>query len=125
MYRVAVRRAFTARHFLIGGDFGAENDLHAHDYVAEVVLEGPELDRFGYLVDISRVEEILNALVARYRDHTLNDFPEFAGLNPSIEHFSRIMHGAFSDALGASNLHRVVMVIWENGDAWASYTDRA
>ena len=32
------------------------------------------------------VEAALDELAARYRDRTLNDLPEFEGLNPSIEH---------------------------------------
>jgi 6-pyruvoyltetrahydropterin/6-carboxytetrahydropterin synthase len=32
MYTVAVRRDFIAQHYLIGGDWGAENELHAHHY---------------------------------------------------------------------------------------------
>ncbi len=30
MYRVAVRRRFTAFHHLIGGDWGSENQHHSH-----------------------------------------------------------------------------------------------
>src|SRR5436853_29765 len=51
MYSVSVKRGFTAEHFLIGGDWGAENQPHSHDYQVEVQLEGATLDRHGYLVD--------------------------------------------------------------------------
>ena len=44
MYTVAVRRDFIAQHYLIGGDWGAENELHSHHYQAEVQLEGAELE---------------------------------------------------------------------------------
>ena len=30
MYTVSVKRDFIARHFLIGGDWGRENEPHAH-----------------------------------------------------------------------------------------------
>ena len=52
MYTVAVQREFTARHFLVGGDWGDENEPHAHHYVAEVRLEGPDLATHGYLDDL-------------------------------------------------------------------------
>ncbi len=84
MYTVAVKRDFVAQHFLIGGDWGAENNLHSHHYALELRLEGDRLDRHGYLVDIVEIEHALTELVNHYRDHTLNDLPEFAGLNPSI-----------------------------------------
>lgn len=121
MYALAVKRDFVARHYLVGGDWGPENDLHSHHYVMELRLEGSELDRHGYLVDIVDVEARLDALVAHYRDHTLNDLPEFADLNPSIEHFSRILCTALADGIDAPNIGAVAVTVWENDIAWASY----
>ncbi len=122
MYTVAVRRDFIAQHYLIGGDWGPENDLHSHHYVVEVRLEGPTLDEHGYLVDIVAIEQALDALVARYRDHTLNDLPEFAGLNPSLEHFARLWAQALVERLALPTVQRLTVVLWEHAQAWASYT---
>ena len=121
MYTIAVKRDFIAQHYLIGGDWGAENELHSHHYQVEVQLEGPELDQHGYLADIVDIEKALEALIARYRDHALNDLPEFAGLNPSIERFSRILCQALAAHIQAANLRRVTVILWENELAWASY----
>ena len=121
MYTVAVKRDFVAQHFLIGGDWGAENEWHSHHYVVELQLQGATLDKHGYLVDIVDIEHNLEALVARYKDKTLNDLPEFAGLNPSIEHFSRIFCDAMAERIHAPNLSAMTIKIWENDIAWASY----
>ena len=121
MYTLAVQRDFIAQHYLIGGDWGAENQLHSHHYRIDLRLEGDTLDQHGYLVDIVDVERHLDSLVGRFRDRTLNDQPEFAGLNPSIEHFSRILCTAMRDAIKASTLTALTVVIWENEIAWASY----
>lgn len=121
MYKVAVKRDFVAQHFLIGGDWGAENEWHSHHYYVEVQLEGAELDRHGYLVDIVDIEANLERLVAYYRDKTLNDLPEFAGLNPSIEHFARIFCQAMAERIQAPNLNAIAVQMWENEIAWASY----
>lgn len=121
MYTLAVQRNFTGQHFLIGGDWGAENQWHSHHYRLEIQLEGATLDQHGYLVDIVQVEALLEAIVTRYRDKTLNDLPEFAGLNPSIEHFCRIVCANFSDDLNAPNISGVRVQIWENEIAWAAY----
>lgn len=122
MYTVAVKRDFVAQHFLIGGDWGAENFKHSHHYVIEVQLEGATLDKHGYLVDIVDIEHNLNALVAHYRDQTLNDLPEFARLNPSIEHFSRLLCQTLTNNIRAETLTAVTVKLWENEIAWASYT---
>ncbi|MBI5250836.1 MAG: 6-carboxytetrahydropterin synthase [Desulfomonile tiedjei] len=120
-YTVAVQRDFVAQHFLFGGDWGDENQRHSHHYRVEVLLEGTELDQHGYLVDIVDIETQLDALVAYYRDKTLNELPEFSSLNPSIEHLSRIFCDSFSERISARNINAVTVKIWENEIAWASF----
>ncbi len=121
MYTLAVARDFIAQHYLVGGDWGAENLLHSHHYRLELLLEGRELDRHGYLVDIIEVEAALDELAAALRDRTLNDLPEFAGLNPSIEHFTRIAAERLAPRVAAPNLSALTVKIWENEIAWAAY----
>ena len=124
MYTLAVKREFIARHFLIGGDWGEENRLHSHHYVLEVRLEGRELDRHGYLVDIVDVEKALEGLVAYFKDRTLNELPEFAGLNPSVEHFTRICCRRLLEQIDVAGLEALTVKIWENEIAWAAYRER-
>jgi 6-pyruvoyltetrahydropterin/6-carboxytetrahydropterin synthase len=121
MYTLGVRRDFIAQHALIGGDWGAENQPHSHHYVLELQMDGDSLDQHGYLVDIVDVEHNLAELVARYRDHLLNDFPEFAGLNPSLENFCRILCNSLNERILAKNTTSVNVILWENDIAWASY----
>jgi 6-pyruvoyltetrahydropterin/6-carboxytetrahydropterin synthase len=122
MYQLMVRRDFVAQHFLTVPNSGPENEWHSHHFELEVLLEGEELTEHGYLVDIVEVENILDALTNRYRDATLNDLPEFEGLNPSIEHFSRIVCTSIEDQLQTERLDTITVKIWEDEDAWASYT---
>ena len=121
MYTLILRRDFIAQHYLIGGDWGAENRLHSHHYRLEIILEGFELDEHGYLVDLVHLESLLDDLVARYRDHTLNHLPEFQGLNPSIEHVARIIAQRLSDALPLGRICAVTARVWEHDLAAASY----
>jgi 6-pyruvoyltetrahydropterin/6-carboxytetrahydropterin synthase len=121
-YTLAVKRDFVARHYLVGGDWGAENEIHSHNYQVEVRLEGKILDEHGYLVDIVALEAHLDELVAYYRDQTLNELPEFTGLNPSIEHFARLL---CQELLSRRKepLSAVAVQIWENDVAWAAYRE--
>ncbi len=122
MYTLGVQREFTARHYLIGGDWGEENREHAHRYRVEVRLTGATLNRHGYLVDIVEVEHRLEAIIERYRDALLNDLPEFAGLNPSIEHFARIIWQAFTRPGRIPNITSITVRLWESDIAWVEYT---
>jgi 6-pyruvoyltetrahydropterin/6-carboxytetrahydropterin synthase len=121
MYTLSVKRDFIARHFLIGGDWGPENFPNSHHYVLELQMSGSELDQHGYLVDIVEVEKQLGQLVNYYKEQMLNDKPEFEGLNPSIEHFARILTTALSKRIQANNIHTIKVVLWENDSAWAAY----
>jgi 6-pyruvoyltetrahydropterin/6-carboxytetrahydropterin synthase len=121
-YTLAVQRDFVARHYLVGGDWGAENQLHSHHYQVEVQLEGKILDEHGYLVDIVALEVHLEELVAYYREQTLNELPEFVGLNPSIEHFARLLGQEILSRL-KEPLSAVTVRIWENDIAWAAYRE--
>lgn len=121
-YTLAVKRDFVARHYLVGGDWGTENELHSHHYRVEVQLEGKILDAHGYLVDIVAVETHLQELTAYYRDQTLNDLPEFVGINPSIEHFARILCQELLSRV-KEPLNAITVQIWENDIAWAAYRE--
>jgi 6-pyruvoyltetrahydropterin/6-carboxytetrahydropterin synthase len=135
MYSVAVSRDFIASHYLVGGDWGSENELHSHHYRVEAILEGGQLDRHGYLVDITDVEEALEAMADYFRDEVLNDLPEFKGLNPSIEHLARIFYRGSkkrikpdgqsgSQSSGrSSKLTGIEVRIRESETAWASYRE--
>lgn len=123
MYTVAVQRELIARHALVGRDFGPEGRPHSHRYLVEVRLTGEQLDRFGFLADIdeltARMEEVLDG----FRDRLLNELPEFAGLNPSIEHLSRILCRAFRERLQMAPAAKMMVTIRESESAWAAYAD--
>ena len=118
-YSVTVKRELIAQHFLVGGDFGRENERNSHLYRIEARYEGPSLDEHGFLVDIDAIDRILDAIVDRYRDRTLNDFAEFEGLNPSVEHFARLLSERL--AVAAPNVDALEVAVWEDGVAGASY----
>jgi len=121
MYTLGVKRDFIARHFLIGGDWGVENFPNSHHYMLELQLEGQELDQHGYLVDIVEVEKHLDEIVAYYKDEMLNEKPEFLGLNPSLEHFARILATTLQNRIQAENITLLKVILWENESAWAAY----
>ena len=122
MYILGVKRDFIARHFLIGGDWGPENYPNSHHYVLELRLEGSQLDQHGYLCDIVDVEKHLDEVVGLYNEQMLNERPEFANLNPSIEHFARILATTLSERIKEKNITNLKVVLWENDTAWAAYS---
>ncbi|NLD70500.1 MAG: 6-carboxytetrahydropterin synthase [Limnobacter sp.] len=120
MYRLAITRDFIAQHFLIGGDWGAENTRHSHHYRLQLRLRGESLDRHGYLCDIVELERVLDEVLGGYRDRTLNELAPFAGINPSLERFAKIL---YDELLARLELRDVTIAVrlWENEHDWAAY----
>jgi 6-pyruvoyltetrahydropterin/6-carboxytetrahydropterin synthase len=125
-YTVGVIRDFIASHFLFGGDWGRENQPHAHHYRLETIFAGDTLDRHGYLLDIAVVKQHLDAVVARFRDRMLNDLPELEGGNPGLEPFARVLAESLArtlvPALPDRTLAALTVKLWENEEAFATYT---
>ena len=121
IFEVGVLGDFVAQHYLVGGDFGPEGSLHSHHYRVELTVSGETLDRHGFLVDIVRLREELDRLLDRYRDRTLNDLPDFAGLNPGVEVVAKAMAESLDRALAKENMTALTLKLWENDSAWASF----
>lgn len=119
-FTVGLLRAFVAQHRLIGGDWGKENEPHSHSYRLEAVFEGEALDRHGYLLDISQAEPCLDGLIERYRDRMLNDLPEFANQNPSLERFAAALAAGLARELPAGDVQAVTVKLWESDTAFAT-----
>lgn len=124
VYELSVSRDFVAQHFLTVPNPGPEGEVHSHHYEAAVRFAGPELDEYGYLVDIDAVESALDALEDRYRDALLNDLPEFGDENPSVERFARVFGDRLTDHLDAETPERLTVRMWEDDVAWASHERR-
>jgi len=121
MYSLGVGRDFSARHYLVGGDWGAENIEHSHRYRLELVLEKKELDRHGFLVDIVEVERHLSEVVADFQGKTLNTLVAFGGGNPSIERLATVIHDLVKERLAPFRLDAMAVTIREDNIAWTSY----
>jgi 6-pyruvoyltetrahydropterin/6-carboxytetrahydropterin synthase len=121
MYQVAVKRDFVAQHFLFGGDWGSENELHSHHYRVEVCLEGLGLDEHGFLFDITKIDALINEKAACLNDKNLNDLPEFAGLNPSMERLANYFCLSVTETISHPAVSKVLVKIWEDENVWASY----
>jgi 6-pyruvoyltetrahydropterin/6-carboxytetrahydropterin synthase len=121
MFQVAIKKPILAFHQLIGGDWGKECEHHSHDYVVEVIVEGPELDKHGYLFDIAELRVHFERTHARYANKTLNDLPEFAGQNPSVERFCQYFATELCKGLSLPGMTHMTIKMWEDDDTWASW----
>jgi 6-pyruvoyltetrahydropterin/6-carboxytetrahydropterin synthase len=126
MYKVGIRNAFQARHFL-RGDFGPESVPHEHRYALQWVCSTEDLDENGFAVDIALLEELLHLEVESVRGKLLNELEFFRERQPSVENMARFFLGRLRDALAGRGYPaaRIVgdeLTIWESDSAWASFS---
>lgn len=121
MYQLTISRDFIAQHYLIGGDWGAENKLHSHHYRVEILISGEQLDQHGYLIDIVDLENALSTVIDVFRDRTLNDMPAFKAQNPSLERFARIFYQALQQQFDFCG-KTISVKLWENEHDWAAFS---
>lgn len=123
MHTLMLSSNFIAQHFLVGKDFGPENYKHSHHYRFEIEIESSKLDQHNYILDIVEVRQLLNQLIAYFNDKTLNELPEFANQNPSLELFSKILWHKFNRQSQLSSDCQLTVRLWEDTVAQASYRE--
>lgn len=120
MYQLAITRDFITQHYLIGGDWGSENEKHSHHYQVEVQIEAQQLNQHGYLIDIVDLEKTLSEIIDIFQEKTLNDLAPFQDLNPSLERFVRVIWEMLHEKLELEP-GQLSVKLWENQADWAAY----
>lgn len=121
MYSTTVLRSFIAQHYLTVPNPGPEGEPHSHHFEVELTFRGPELNEYDYLVDIDDANAALGDLTERYRDQLLNELPEFAGYNPSVERFARVVFDRVTEIVTDETVTELRVTIWEDETAAATY----
>jgi 6-pyruvoyltetrahydropterin/6-carboxytetrahydropterin synthase len=95
---------------------------HGHNYTLDVSVEGPIDDRTGYVMDLSRLKELVQREVLDAVDHrNFNlDVSFMQGLIPTSENivveFWRILEAAIAPG------RLVRLVLWETENNYVEYT---
>ncbi|MGK0180136.1 MAG: 6-pyruvoyltetrahydropterin/6-carboxytetrahydropterin synthase [Nitrospinales bacterium] len=88
MYDVSVKTGFAAAHQLRLYDGKYEN-LHGHNWTAQVIIEADELDPIGVGIDFVKLKAMVEKNLSDLDYHNINEVPPFDELNPSAENIAR------------------------------------
>ena len=123
MFQVSVEETFSAGHALRGYRGKCENP-HGHNYRVQVMLEGPQLDGIGLLVDFTHLKDALRMVIQRLDHQFMNDLEPFTTVNPSAENMAKYFYdqvnGQLKDLPAGARVTDVV--IWETDTAMAKYS---
>jgi 6-pyruvoyltetrahydropterin/6-carboxytetrahydropterin synthase len=94
---------------------------HGHNYILDVSVKGEISDRTGYVVDLSKLKEVVNREVVDKVDHrNLNVEVDFMrGLIPTTENIVVAMWKVLAPAVAPATLDR--LVLWETPNNSAEY----
>ena len=88
MYEVTVKTGFAAAHQLRLYDGKSEN-LHGHNWTAQVTVEADELDPIGVGIDFVKLKAMVEKNLSELDYHNINEVPPFDEQNPSAENIAR------------------------------------
>jgi 6-pyruvoyltetrahydropterin/6-carboxytetrahydropterin synthase len=120
MYEVTIKKTFSAAHILkeIGGRC---EELHGHNFLVEVSVSAPELNKEGLLIDFRVLKkwthDILEALDHKY----LNEVDYFKDINPSSEQVARLIYDRIAEKAIPKGYVVSRVTVWESENARVSY----
>ena len=120
MYEVTIKTGFAAAHQLRLYDGKYEN-LHGHNWTAQVTVEADELDPIGVGIDFVKLKVMVEKNLSELDYHNINEVPPFDEQNPSAENIARWLFLKLKVEVN-TNLTRVKRVeIFEMEGCGASY----
>jgi 6-pyruvoyltetrahydropterin/6-carboxytetrahydropterin synthase len=91
MFEIAVEESFAAAHALRGYRGKCER-VHGHNYRVQVLVEGPQLNPTGLLMDFVDLKRILHAAIDRLDHQFLNEVAPFDQMNPTAENMAKFFY---------------------------------
>jgi len=104
--------------------FGKCANLHGHNYVLEVVVEGEIDQATGYVVDLKQLSDVICRRIIEDVDHSnLNsDVAWLEGVIPTAENLAVAFWERISSELPAGSVRSVRL--WETDKNWAEVGER-
>ena len=120
MYEVNVKAGFSAAHQLRLYDGKYEN-LHGHNWSAQVTVEADELDAMGVGIDFVKLKQMVEEILNKLDYQNINEIPPFDELNPSAENIARWLFLKLKDQVGCQTTRVKRVEICEMEGCGASY----
>jgi len=122
MHRLIVRRRFSAAHHLRDYDGQCAN-LHGHNYVVEITVQGEALDEAGMLIDFSVLKCACDEILDRFDHAYLNELPEFADRNVTSENLAATICHQLDERLDAPGVGVFEVKLYETEDSATIYRE--
>ena len=120
MYDVTVKTGFAAAHQLRLYDGKYEN-LHGHNWTAQVTVEADELDPIGVGIDFVKLKAMVEKNLSELDYHNINEVSPFDEQNPSAENIARWLFSKLKVEVNSNSTRVKRVEICEMEGCGASY----
>ena len=103
MYEISIKTSFSSAHQLIGYNGVCEN-LHGHNWAAEVFVRTDKLDEVGLGIDYKILIDHTNSILSKLDHKNINKVTPFDKINPSSENIGRWLFQELSTVINTGNL---------------------
>lgn len=123
MYRLKVKDHFSSAHYLRNYQGACEN-LHGHNWMVEVVVEGEKLNEIEILIDFKDLKKILKEVLSELDHRLINELPYFQEKNPSSENIAKFIFERVKEKLKSyPNIRVKEVTVFETEKASATYSE--
>ena len=121
MYEVTIKKTFSAAHILkeIGGRC---EELHGHNFLVEVSVSAPELNKEGLLIDFRVLKKWTHDILETLDHKYLNEVDYFKDINPSSEQVARLIYDRIAEKAIPEGYTVSRVTVWESDNARVSYS---
>lgn len=110
LWRLTVKEEVPSAHALRNYNGKCEN-LHGHNFVVELVVEGSVLDEdVEYLLDFTILKKILKDITSTLDHKVINEIPYFTKKNPTSENIAHYIYQQAQEMLASYSTVRVYSV---------------
>ena len=120
MYDVTVKTGFSAAHQLRLYDGKYEN-LHGHNWTAQVTVEADELNPIGVGIDFVELKKVVEGILSRLDYQNINEISPFDKENPSAENIARWLFLELKTQIDTESTRIKRVEIYEMEGCGASY----
>jgi 6-pyruvoyltetrahydropterin/6-carboxytetrahydropterin synthase len=120
MYEVTIIKSFSAAHMLaaIGGKC---EELHGHNFKAEVTIAAKDLNSSGIIIDFRYVKKWLQEILDTLDHKHLNEIPFFTEMNPSSENIAEYIFREMKLKAQQAEVKVARVKVWESESAAVTY----
>jgi 6-pyruvoyltetrahydropterin/6-carboxytetrahydropterin synthase len=121
MYEVTIKKSFSAAHLLkeIGGKC---EELHGHNFLAEVSVAAESLNSEGLLIDFRVVKRWTDEVLEQLDHKYLNQLEYFKNRNPSSEAIARFLYERISEKAQQAKVALSRVTVWESDNSYVTYS---